>query len=103
MSLNVQDKHVVVAGGGRSGVAAARMLRERGARVTLSDTQKSDELSRLSGEGITIDIGPHRPDLFTSASLVVVSPGVPPEQDAMQAARRAGIPVIGEVDRKSVV
>ncbi len=98
MNFNVQDKHVVVAGGGRSGVAAARLLRERGARVTLSDTRSSAEVSRLGHEGITIDIGPHRPDLFTSASLVVVSPGVPPEQDAMQAARRAGIPVIGEVE-----
>ena len=45
--------------------------------------------------------GPHRLELLTSADLVVLSPGVPPAQPAIEAARRAGVPVIGEVELAS--
>jgi len=101
MTFNVAGKHVVVAGGGRSGIAAAELLRLRGARVTLNDTQESQSLDALRASGIAVEIGPHRPELFSSADLVVVSPGVPPEQEAMTAARAAGVPVIGEIELAS--
>jgi UDP-N-acetylmuramoylalanine--D-glutamate ligase len=101
MSFSVQDKHVVVAGGGRSGVAAAELLIARGARVTLSDPAAFPEAERLRHLGVAIDIGPHREELFASADLVVLSPGVPPLQPAMEAARRAGVPVIGEIELAS--
>src|SRR6185436_19122691 len=48
--------------------------------------------------GITVDIGPHPAPLFEGADLVVLSPGVPANQPAVEAARRAGVPVIGEVE-----
>ncbi|HXT71419.1 MAG TPA: UDP-N-acetylmuramoyl-L-alanine--D-glutamate ligase [Vicinamibacterales bacterium] len=101
MSFSVTGKHVVVAGGGRSGIAAADLLRARGARVTLNDTQESSGLDALRAGGIAVEIGPHRAALFAGADLVVLSPGVPPDQDAMDAARRAGVPVIGEVELAS--
>jgi len=101
MHFNVAGKHVVVAGGGRSGLAAAELLRARGARVTLNDTQESTGLDAVRASGVTVEIGPHRPALFAHADLVVVSPGVPPDQEAMTAARKAGVPVIGEVELAS--
>ena len=101
MTFNVTGQHVVVAGGGRSGIAAAELLRARGARVTLNDTQESPGLDGVRASGVTVEIGPHRPALFAHADLVVVSPGVPPEQEAMTAARTAGVPVIGEVELAS--
>src|SRR5580765_3382470 len=101
MSFSVRGKHVVVAGGGRSGIAAAELLRARGARVTLNDTSESTGLTALRAAGIAVEVGPHRPELFASADLVVLSPGVPPDQDAMTAARSAGVPVIGEVELAS--
>ena len=101
MTFNVTGKHVVVAGAGRSGIAAAELLRVRGARVTLNDTQDSPELEAVRASGIAVEVGPHRPDLFSKADLVVVSPGVPPEQEAMNAARDAGVPVIGEIELAS--
>ena len=42
-----------------------------------------------------------RPETFTSADLVVMSPGVPPEQPAVQAARARGIPIVGEIELAS--
>jgi UDP-N-acetylmuramoylalanine--D-glutamate ligase len=101
MSFSVQAKHVVVAGGGRSGVAAAELLLSRGARVTVSDAASFAGIDRLRGLGITVDIGPHPPALFASADFVVLSPGVPATQPAIDAARQAGVPVMGEIELAS--
>ena len=57
MSFSVKGKHVVVAGGGRSGIAAAELLASRGARVTLSDIHDVPESAALRATGVTIDVG----------------------------------------------
>ncbi len=102
MSFSVAGQHVVVVGGGRSGVAAAELLRARGARVTLSDQAESlATADELRDRGVTIELGPHRTDLLTGADLVVLSPGVPSEQPAIEAAKHAGVPVIGEIELAS--
>lgn len=101
MSFDVRHKDVVVAGAGRSGLAAAELLADRGARVTLSDPAAPADAGRLTALGITVDVGPHRPDLFAAADLVVLSPGVPPDQPAIAAARAAGVPVMGEIELAS--
>jgi UDP-N-acetylmuramoylalanine--D-glutamate ligase len=102
MSFSVIGKRVVVFGAGRSGRAAARLLVAKGARVTLTDTDPHalDEVD-LSAEGMRVDLGPHRPGLAAGADLVVVSPGVPPDQEAISAARRQGVPVVGEIELAS--
>jgi UDP-N-acetylmuramoylalanine--D-glutamate ligase len=102
MASSVEQKRVMVVGGGRSGRAAAELLVSRGAEVTLADHAAAiDDADRLSRLGVTLALGPHRPDLFASADLIVVSPGVALEQDAIRAARRAGVPVIGEIELAS--
>ncbi len=53
------------------------------------------------GLGVVLALGPHRADAFARADLIVLSPGVPPSQDAIAAARRAGVPVIGEIELAS--
>jgi UDP-N-acetylmuramoylalanine--D-glutamate ligase len=102
MTFSVQDRRVLVVGGGRSGVAAAALLAARGARVTLADTAPSIEgADRLRGLGVVLELGPHQPELFAQAQLIVVSPGVPPDQPALRAAEAAGVPVIGELELAS--
>jgi UDP-N-acetylmuramoylalanine--D-glutamate ligase len=102
MSFSVRGRHVVVAGGGRSGAAAAELLVTRGARVTLADAAPSiASADRLRALGVGVELGPHRPALFTGADLVVLSPGVPGDQEAVVAARTAGVPVIGEIELAS--
>ena len=102
MTFDVSRKRVVVVGGGRSGRAAAQLLVARGADVVLSDTGQTVEgADDLRRRGVAVELGPHRADLFTAADLIVVSPGVPLEQDAFAAARAAGVPVIGEVELAS--
>ena len=102
MRFSVQDKNVVVIGAGRSGGPAAELLASRGAHVTLADSASAvPNASALSAAGITLQCGAHTPDQFTRASLLVLSPGVDPDQPAIAAARAAGVPVIGEVELAS--
>ena len=102
MTFSVEHKRVTVAGAARSGLAAAELLARRGARVTLSDSRADlPDADRLRRLGVALELGGHTVDTFTSADLVVLSPGVPPEQDVVQAARDRAIPVIAEIELAS--
>jgi UDP-N-acetylmuramoylalanine--D-glutamate ligase len=100
--FDVQGKRVTVAGAARSGIAAAELLARRGARVTLSDVQPEIAgVESLPLLGVELELGGHRTETFTGADLVVTSPGVPPEQAVVAAARQCGVPVIGELELAS--
>jgi UDP-N-acetylmuramoylalanine--D-glutamate ligase len=96
------ERPVVVVGLARSGVAAAEYLARRGAAVVAADRKAEGELSeealRLREAGVRLETGPHRAETFTGAAMVVVSPGVPWELPALEAARAAGVPVIAEIE-----
>jgi UDP-N-acetylmuramoylalanine--D-glutamate ligase len=100
--FTVRNKRVVVVGGARSGVSAARLLAARGARVALTDTRDAiDGQEALAALGVELVLGGHPPGLLTGADLVVLSPGVPLTQPMVAQARKAGVPVIGEVEMAS--
>jgi UDP-N-acetylmuramoylalanine--D-glutamate ligase len=100
--FDVKKRHVVVVGAARSGVAVADLLMSRGARVTLTDTRPSiEDEAALRSRGITLELGGHRTETLTGADLIVLSPGVPPRQPALDAARAAGVPVTGELELAS--
>lgn len=101
-TFSVQGRHVVVVGAARSGTAAAHLLVRRGARVTLSDLREElEEAADLEAAGVALELGGHRDSTFGSADLIVLSPGVPANQPQIEAARRAGIAVIGELELAS--
>jgi UDP-N-acetylmuramoylalanine--D-glutamate ligase len=102
VAFSVAGQNVVVVGAARSGVAAAELLVERGARVTVSE--RRDEIAEakaLADRGVNLELGGHRVDTFERADLVVLSPGVPPEQPPIEAARARGVPVIAEIELAS--
>jgi UDP-N-acetylmuramoylalanine--D-glutamate ligase len=102
LGFDVKDKRVTVAGAARSGLAAAELLARRGAHVTLSDTRsEAPETEPLTRLGVELELGGHQMQTFTTADLIVLSPGVPPEQAAVQAARDHGVPVIAEIELAS--
>jgi UDP-N-acetylmuramoylalanine--D-glutamate ligase len=98
----VEGNAVVVIGLARSGIAAAEFLARRGASVVATDTKTERELAgvapRLRALGVRLELGGHRLETFTGASMVVVSPGVPWERPELAAAREAGVPVIAELE-----
>lgn len=99
VTFSVNDQHVVVVGAGRSGIAAAELLRSRGARVTLTDSAPEVAgADDLRAKGIEVVAGTHRDALFAAADLIVLSPGVPANLPVFATARSTGVPVIGEVE-----
>lgn len=93
---------IAVIGLGRSGIAAARLLAREGGRVYASDAGASALVAQAAADlravGITADSGAHDLARIAAASLVVASPGVPPEAPPLAAARAAGVPVVGELE-----
>jgi len=92
---------VTVVGLARSGAAAANMLAEFGADVTVTDSKPADELAAYTGmlaNGVKTVLGSHPEGLFTGVDLVVVSPGVPLAIEPIRKARAAGVRVIGELE-----
>jgi UDP-N-acetylmuramoylalanine--D-glutamate ligase len=60
-----------------------------------------DRAPALSDAGIEVELGGHTRATFDAADLVVTSPGVPPEEPGLAAARHRGVEVIGEVELAS--
>jgi UDP-N-acetylmuramoylalanine--D-glutamate ligase len=93
---------IAVLGLGKSGVGAATLLARAGARVYASDAAGSDAArsaaERLREAGVEAEAGAHDLDRIGRASLVVASPGIPPEAPPLAAARAAGVPVVSEVE-----
>ena len=103
--MELKNKRVLVVGLGRSGLAAAMFLRDRGARVTVSDTRSAQALAKeipaLLEAGIAVEAGGHGLLTFRRQDLIVVSPGVPLETPEIAQAARLGTPVIGELELAS--
>ncbi|GAA6617350.1 UDP-N-acetylmuramoyl-L-alanine--D-glutamate ligase [Scytonema sp. NUACC26] len=93
--------HVI--GLGKSGVAAARLLKREGWEVELGDRNTSPDLLRqqqeLAAEQIVVKLG-YSLELDSSnlLELIVVSPGVPWDIPPLLKAREMGIETIGEME-----
>jgi len=99
--MTLKDKKVTVVGLARSGAGAARLLSLMGAEVTVTDKRsEGDLMEMLKGLGASVKraLGGHPDEVFSSADLIVVSPGVPLEIGPVASARAKGIPVIGELE-----
>jgi UDP-N-acetylmuramoylalanine--D-glutamate ligase len=102
LPFSVRGKRVTVVGAARSGVAAAELLARRGASVTLSEMRAHlDDEDRLRQAGVELELGGHVPATLLRADLIVTSPGVPYRHPLIEAARHAGVPVIGELELAS--
>jgi UDP-N-acetylmuramoylalanine--D-glutamate ligase len=102
MTFDVRNKRVTVAGAARSGIAAAELLTRRGAQVTVSDVRTDfDGTDALRELGVELELGGHQAKTFEAADLIVLSPGVPPEQPVIAGAKTKGVPVIGEIELAS--
>jgi len=95
--------HAHVIGLGKSGIAAARLLARRGETVELSDRGTGDRLEALrrslEAEGITVHLGTSFSiEAFPQTQQIVVSPGVPWDLPALEAARARGVETLGEME-----
>jgi UDP-N-acetylmuramoylalanine--D-glutamate ligase len=112
-SADLRGRQVLVLGLARSGAAAARMLADAGARVTVYDRRPVAELSEaidsLGDREVRLALASPESEvrrLLSAADMVVTSPSISANfpttdawlRDALQEAEGRGTPVIGEVD-----
>jgi UDP-N-acetylmuramate--alanine ligase len=87
-------RRVHLVGIGGAGLSAiARILHERGEIVTGSDLAVSPYSTQLEQLGVSVAYG-HRAENVDRADLVLASSAVPDDNPELEAARRAGIPVM---------
>lgn len=93
---------VAVIGLARSGVAVSRLLLKQGYRVYASDEKRSAATDaaavELAALGCEVEVGRHDVPRIATATMVVASPGVPPDAPALEAARSARIEILSEVE-----
>ena len=93
---------VLVVGMAKSGVAAAQLLRARGAVPVACDAKPLAELPADTREALQgIEFRLQSPDAAQGAALVVLSPGVPPDIELVRRAREHGVPIVGELELAS--
>jgi UDP-N-acetylmuramoylalanine--D-glutamate ligase len=99
---HASGREVAVVGLGKSGTAATLLLRDHRIPAYASDTGTGpafDEwAAKLGQSGATVHLGGHDLERIARAVAVVVAPGVPPDVPALEAARKAGVPIHAEVD-----
>jgi UDP-N-acetylmuramoylalanine--D-glutamate ligase len=102
MRADWMRKEIAVIGLARSGRSVATLLARTGNAVYASDAGDSAEVldakATLAREGVDAQIGGHDLDRIAESSLVVVSPGVPPDAPAIRAAEASGVDVVSEVE-----
>lgn len=100
--MELKNKNVLVIGAGISGFAAAKVAKNFGASVTLSDAKTEDkiegDLKSLKDAGINLAFGEQTENLLENIDLVILSPAVPVKIPLVQAAYKKNIPVISEIE-----
>ncbi len=103
--MDPAGKRVLVIGLGKTGMAAAKFLLQRGARAVVTDEKpprrmaaELTELESLAGRDNCLEVKEYGPASLAKIDLVVPSPGVPPSSPLLKEAVRRGIPVLSEIE-----
>ncbi len=95
-------KSTVVLGLGRSGEAAAQLLTEEGATVTVCESADTAanraKAVELAGLGIKVLLGPQADSDPSGYDLCVLSPGIDPATPLVRNVADKRIPIIGEIE-----
>lgn len=104
--MNLNHQNILIVGLAQTGAAVARFLIHRGAKVTVTDraeeTQLGPIVSQMRQMGVGLELGKHLAASFQNADQIVLSPGVSHTLPEVEAARTAGVPVMGEIELASL-
>ncbi|MCX7982476.1 MAG: UDP-N-acetylmuramoyl-L-alanine--D-glutamate ligase [Syntrophales bacterium] len=93
--MDVAGKTIAIIGLGKTGMAAAEFFVSKGARVRVTDEKIGElDLSLLEG----VEVRDYNDGILVGVDLVVPSPGVPPHNCILVAAREKKIPVLSELE-----
>ena len=93
--------YTLVVGLGVTGLSVVRYLRGLGERVVVVDSRDLPPGMKVLKENfpdVELHTGKFKTELFTSARRIVVSPGVPMSEKALQKAKQQDIEITGDID-----
>lgn len=101
--MDLQNKRVMAVGLAKSGIGAAKLCRRLGAKVTVHDGKQKEalqtQLEQLQDGEYTFILGREPlPEEAAEQDYLVLSPGVPTDLPYIEAARKVGVRVWGEVE-----
>ncbi|WP_319241071.1 UDP-N-acetylmuramoyl-L-alanine--D-glutamate ligase [uncultured Propionivibrio sp.] len=99
--MNVRGKQVLVIGLGESGLAMARWLAREGAAVRVVDSRQAPPNAATLQTALPaaeLVCGGFSDAAFAGIDLMAISPGVPVETPAVQAALARGVPLVSEIE-----
>ncbi len=100
---NLKDKRVLVMGLGLfdGGVGLTRYLVGKGAKVTITDLRRAEDLEKsldqLTDLPVEYHLENHLEEDFRDSELIFVNPAVPPSSPFLTIAREAGVPLSSEI------
>lgn len=102
------NKIVLVAGSGKSGIGAADLLKKLGASVIIYDgnekLKKEDILLKLeNSENVDVILGELQKCIIEKVDLMVLSPGIAIDAPFVNQVKEAGVPIWGEIELAYVV
>ena len=102
------DKKILVAGCGRSGVCATKLLIEKGESVILFDENKNNALTKEAvlanleevgkSDKLQVVFGVLDADILDQVSVMVISPGIPTDSPFVVKVKENNIPVWSEIE-----
>ena len=94
------SKKVLIIGGGISGFGAAKLSVSRGYNTVLTSTQKIEKNKKdiLIDLGVKIEEGQNSLFNLISTSVIVKSPGVPPDIPLLLEAKNKKIEIVSEIE-----
>ncbi|MGE5570542.1 MAG: UDP-N-acetylmuramoyl-L-alanine--D-glutamate ligase [Rhodospirillales bacterium] len=98
--MDFQGKNIAVVGMGQSGLAVVEFLLAQGAKVRAIDSKPLSELIEAGAvlARLGVPFEPQSAAALEGADAIVISPGVPADLPELEAARRRGTRVLGEVE-----
>lgn len=99
---DLKNKKILIVGLGRTGVAAAKFLDSKDAKVIISDhkskAELADYLELMEDVNVDYDLGGHSPKLFLEQDIIMLSPGISSQLKIFEYARQNGVHVTGEFE-----
>ena len=101
MILN--DKNILVIGSGKSGIAAISLLKAKGIKATLADSNEKLDVEKLRNDNpvlkdVQIIVGELCDDVKHNTDCLILSPGVPTDLPWINEMRDRGVMIIGEIE-----
>lgn len=103
--IDIVNKKILVVGLGKSGIAASKLLLNKGAKVWITEQEDNSGLRAIANDlgklGATIELGKHSRDFVEGAELAVVCPGVGHGSKIIQWINELKIPLMSELELAS--